>query len=197
MSQMSDAFWHKGQHEMVGTRAFSTGTWAMHASNKENLKTTTAINYSLSSTGGIYAVAATGEFDVSALTAGANATVTVTDDSSPTTRTVRQNAVGLSVPAGSHCYIIGAFNAAGALKVYAGEVVVGTGTAGTTGTAARRPELDCSAECPVFERYLANDASTGSAVAFGTQLLDATGMTATFTNLSFIPNNTDSAGSAQ
>ena len=37
MSDMNDAFWHKGQSNMVGSRAYGKGTLAMHATYNLNV----------------------------------------------------------------------------------------------------------------------------------------------------------------
>ena len=182
MSTMNDAFWHKGQRNMVGSRCFSTGILAMHASTKSDVKTTGAVAYSLADTGAIYSKAATSQIDISGLGAAHsnNPQVDITDDSSSSTRTVRQSAVGLSVADDYHVYILFTLDSSGTVRVYAGESVAITAT-------AKRPELDLSAEACFGQLYLKNE--TGGAIVFGTALLDASGTTATFTNLSFPPSD--------
>ena len=69
MSDMNDAFWHKGQRNMVGSRCFSLGTLALKTGGSADAKTTTAIGYSLADTGVIYTKAAMATVDLSGLTA--------------------------------------------------------------------------------------------------------------------------------
>ena len=182
MSDMNDAFWHKGQRNMVGSRCFSTGTVAMHASTKSDLKTTGAIGYSIANTGGIYSKGATGQIDVSAL-GGVhenNPKIEYHDDSQTTARITRQSAVGLSIAVDDHVHILATLDASGTVRLYAGEVVAKTAT-------AKRPQLDLSAEACFANIYLKHE--TSGAFVVGTGLLDASGLTATITNLSFPPSD--------
>ena len=185
MSDMNDAFWHKGQRNMVGSRCFSKGTLAMHASTKNDVKTTTAIGYSIANTGGIYSKAGTAQIDISAL-GGVhenNPKIEYHDDSQPTARLTRQSAVGLSLADDEHVYILFTLDASGTVRVYAGEMV------GITST-AKRPQLDLTAEACFGQLYLKNE--TGSAFVFGSANLDLStgdGVTATFTDLSFPPSD--------
>ena len=182
MSDMNDAFWHKGQRNMVGSRCFSTGTVAMHASTKSDLKTTTAIGYSISNTGGIYSKAATAQIDVSALGGvhSNNPKIEYHDDSQTTARITRQSAVGLSIAVDDHVHILATLDASGTVRLYAGEMVAKTAT-------AKRPQLDLTAEACFANIYLKNE--TSGAFVVGTGLLDASGLTATITNLSFPPSD--------
>ena len=182
MSDMNDAFWHKGQRNMVGSRCYSKGTLAMHASTKNDVKTTGAVAYSIADTGVIYSKSATAQIDISGL-GGVhqnNPKIEYHDDSQTTARITRQSAVGLSVADDEHVYILFTLDASGTVRVYAGEMV------GITAT-AKRPQLDLSDEACFGQLYLKNE--TGSAFVFGTTLLDVSGTTATFSDLSFPPSD--------
>jgi len=110
----------------------------------------------------------------------ANADKTVTDDSSTTSRTVRQDARTLSIPANSHCYIIGTVDATAdgqtdgtGMRLYAGEIVGATTSHANGVQTAKRPELDLNEECPFVQIYFKND--TGSALVIGTATLATSG----------------------
>jgi len=182
---MNDAFWHKGQRNMVGSRCYSKGTLAMHATTKNDVKTGGAIAYSIADTGVIYNKAIASSVDISGLGGvhGNNPKIEYFDDSQTTARITRQSAVGLSVADDEHVYILFTLDASGTVRVYAGEMV------GITAT-AKRPQLDLSDEACFGQLYLKNE--TGSAFVFGSANLDLTtgdGVTATFTDLSFPPSD--------
>ena len=180
MSDMNDAFWHKGQRNMVGSRCFSLGTLALKTGGSADAKTTTAIGYSLADTGVIYTKAAMATVDLSGLTAvhSNNPNVTKNDDSTNGDVLVRQGSNGLVIATANQVYIILTLDASGNVRGYAGEIV------GTSAT-AKRPELDLSAEAAFGEIHISN--ASGSNFTVGTTALDTSNVTVTYANLSFIP----------
>ena len=66
MSDMNDAFWHRGQRNMVGSRVFGTFGLAHKAGSSADVKTVgTTSHYSIASTGGIYNLPACATVDLS------------------------------------------------------------------------------------------------------------------------------------
>lgn len=182
MSDMNDAFWHKGQRNMVGSRCFSLGTLAIKTGGSADAKTTTAIGYSLADTGVIYTKAAMATVDLSGLTAvhSNNPDKTINNDSTNGDVLVRQGSNGLVIATANQVYIILTLDASGNVRGYAGEIVANTAT-------AKRPELDLTSEAAFGEILISN--ASGSNFTVGTTALDASNVTVTFTNLSFIPSD--------
>ena len=196
MSDMNDAFWHKGQRNMVGSRVFGTFGLAHKAGSSADVKTVgTTSHYSIASTGGIYNMAAcatialsggssTGasERDLLSLHSN-NPKIEYHDDSQTTARITRQTAVGLSIADDEHVYILLTVDKDGGVRGYAGEMV------GITST-AKRPQLNLADEACWGQIYIKNE--TGSAFVVGTGQLDSStgdGVTVTYTNLSFPPSD--------
>ena len=182
MSDMNDAFWHKGQRNMVGSRCFSLGTLAIKTGGSADAKTTTAIGYSLADTGVIYTKAAMATVDLSGLTAvhSNNPDKTINNDSTNGDVLVRQGSNGLVIATANQVYIILTLDASGNVRGYADEIVANTAT-------AKRPELDLTSEAAFGEILISN--ASGSNFTVGTTALDASNVTVTFTNLSFIPSD--------
>ena len=196
MSDMNDAFWHKGQRNMVGSRVFGTFGLAHKASASADVKTVgTTSHYSIASTGGIYNMPACATIDLSggsstgaserdllALHAN-NPKIEYFDDSQTTARITRQTAVGLSIADDEHVYILLTVDKDGGVRGYAGEM-------GGIASTAKRPQLNLADEACWGQIYIKNE--TGSAFVVGTGQLDSTtgdGVTVTYTNLSFPPSD--------
>ena len=180
MSDINDAFWHKGQRGFVGSRSYSKGGIAWH-SGKKNLKTAVALDYSVSSGGAMLQLAITAQIDMDGLTASHanNPKVTITDDSSSSSRTVRQDASGATIAAGKDAVTILTVDASGNIRAYLGEQVPNAET-------AVAPELDLTDECAFAQIYIAN---TTNAFQWGVTDYDASGVTPTLTDLAFMPTN--------
>ena len=181
MSDMNDAFWHKGQRNMVGSRVYGKCNLAIKTGGSTDAKTTgTTTHYSLAITGGIYNLAATATVDLSALTAPStsNPNVTKNDDSTNGDVLVRQGSNGLVIATANQVYIILTVDASGNIRGYAGEIV------GTSAT-AKRPELDLESEAAFGQIHISN--ASGSDFTVGGTALDASNVTTTFTDLSFVP----------
>ena len=178
---MNDAFWHKGQRNMVGSRVYSVGGFAKHGSHV-NYLTASAVVYSLADTGGMYTKAAQSSIDADGLTASHanNPDVSKNDDSTNGDVLVRQASGGLVIPTANQVYIILTLDASGNIRGYAGEIV-------STSATAKRPELDLSAEA-AFGQVLVSNAS-GSNFTVGTTAHNASNVTATFMDLSFVPSD--------
>ena len=101
----------------------------------------------------------------------------ITDDSSASSRTVRQNFCSLSVAAYSHVYCLltvelhGTHATASTLQAqghwYAGEIVGSTSDHADGAQTARRPELDLTDECLLAEIYFNNTTSGALVVGAG------------------------------
>ena len=180
MSDINDAFWHKGQRGFVGSRAYSKAGFAKHGSHV-NYLTTVALNYSVSSDGIMRQLAISSSIDADGMTASHanNPKKTITDDSSSSPRVVRQNASGATISAGKDAVIIVTIDKDGNLRSYMGEQVDNAET-------AVAPELDLTDECAFGHIYIAN---TTNAFVVGTTAHNATGVTATFSDLAFMPTN--------
>ena len=191
MSDMNDAFWHKGQRNMVGSRCYSGGVFAQKSTSGD-AQTTAAINYSIASTGQMYSMVAVTTIDLSGgstTNAGTerdlfsphenNPDVSKNDDSTNGEVLVRQNAAGLSIPAGNQVRVIMTVDASGNVRGYAGEIVANTAT-------AKRPELDLTDEAAWGEMHITN-AHASNAYVIGTANAQASGFTVTYDDLSFIP----------
>lgn len=187
MPSMSDAFWHKGQQQLVGSRCYGKALLAIKTSGSADGVTTAAVPYTIGNTGQLYTLATMATVDLSGGTSAGdiystshanNPALTVTDDGSTSTRTVRQNAAGVTIPTLSQAYIVFTADASGNIYGYLGEIVLNTQT-------ARRPRLDLSAECAWAECLLTN--ATASPFVIGTTALDTSDITDAFADLSFIP----------
>ena len=180
MSDINDAFWHKGQRGFVGSRVYSKAGFAKHGSHV-NYLTAAALNYSVSSDGVMRQLAAQTSIDADSLTASHanNPKIVITDDSSSSSRTVRQDSSGMTLAAGKDCVIILTVDASGNVRGYSGEHVANAET-------AVAPELDLTDECAFGQVYIAN---TTNAFVVGTTAHNATGVTATFSDLAFMPTN--------
>jgi hypothetical protein len=171
MSDINDAFWHKGQRDIIVNQPLGKLNLAM---NGDEQMSWSAIPVMIN--GAIYTLTAdavgadtvpvTGQ-----LTAGLHANnpvLTITDDSSSSVRTVRQNFLSLSVAALSQVYCIVTISGTptniattrAGLHFYAGEIVLNTAT-------AKRPVLDLSAECPIAQILYVNTTSSALAVGAG------------------------------
>ncbi len=149
---LQSTFWHKGQRDTIGSRviglAYPAGPAVVNGSTTSMIDWG-AFNYLLASSNGkVLTKTAGNEFTLTAggnLTAPstANPTKTVTDDSSTTARTVRQDIAGLNVPAGSFAKCVLTVDGSAQIRGYAGEIV-------TVQANARFPELDLDTECPFW-----------------------------------------------
>ena len=187
MPSMSDAFWHKGQQQLVGSRCYGKALLAIKTGGSGDGVTTAAVDYSIASTGQMYTLPTMATVDLSGGTSAGdiystshanNPLLTVTDDSSTSIRILRQNAAGVTIPTLSQAYIVFTADASVNIYGYMGEIVLNTQT-------AKRPRLDLSAECAWGELLLVN--GTGSDFVIGTTALDTGSVTDTFANLSFMP----------
>ena len=187
MPSMSDAFWHKGQQQLVGSRCYGKALLAIKTSSSPDGVTTVAVPYTIGTTGALYTLATMATVDLSGGTSAGdiyttshanNPAITVTDDSSTDPRTLRQNAAGVTIPTLSQAYIVFTVDASVNIYGYMGEIVLNTQT-------AKRPRLDLSAECAWGELLLTN--ATGSDFVIGTTALDTSSVTDAFADLSFIP----------
>ena len=169
MSSMNDAFWHKGQQNVVGSCMLGHASIDINGSEQTSWSQVPFMvqgetrNLNASGAAGSGTV-----LNLTNFTAGLNANnpiKTVLDDSNSSLRTVRQNFVGLEVADGYQVRAIGtverhatANTASTILHIhfYAGEVVANTQT-------ARRPELDLSDEAPLVEILFKN--SSGGALS--------------------------------
>jgi len=180
MSDINDAFWHKGQRGFVGSRTYSKAGFGKHGSHI-NYLTAAALNYSVSSDGVMRQLATNTNIDSDGMTASHanNPKVVITDDSSSSSRTVRQDASGATIAAGKDAVIIVTVDKDGNLRSYMGEQVPNAET-------AVAPELDLTDECAFGQIYIAN---TTNAFIVGTTAHNASGVTATFSDLAFMPTN--------
>lgn len=174
MSTLNDAFWHKGQREIVSSCALGNLSLTMNGSEQ---LAWSAISFMVNGTMGSLTAATAGSGTVLNSTnfptgpSAANPVLTKNDDSTNGDVTIRQNAVGLSVPAGQQVKIV--VTASGtpsdlattktALRFYAGEIVSNTAT-------CYFPNLDFSTEAPVATIVMNNDTSgaltVGGAASF-------------------------------
>jgi len=156
-------FWHKGQRDTVGSRCIQTGLWVLGSSAAAKLDATAIQYYTIASSNGkVYAKAAIDELVVatsgSQLTAphANNPTISVTDDSSTSSRTMRQNIEGLVVASGSFCKCVITLDSGGLVRGYAGEIVT------SDLASANYPELDLDDECPVAMIEVTGEFTFGS-----------------------------------
>lgn len=169
MSSLNTSFWHKGQRDLIVSQPLGKLGFSMNASEQTSWS---AIPVMIA--GNIYTLTddAAGSdtvLNTTNFTAGLHANNPVktrNDDSTNGDVFVRQNFLGLSVPALSQVRCIVTISGAptniattrAAMHFYAGEIVLNTAT-------AKRPELDLSAECPIVEIHYVN--TTSSALAVG------------------------------
>ena len=178
---LNDAFWHKAQRSLVGSRVMDNPAgFAKHGSHIKML-TATAINYSIADTGLIYTLAITAAIETATGTAAHanNPTKTVTDDGDPSERTLRKIVAAESIAAGLTWYVVATVDAGGSIRLYRGEAVA-------TSQTPKRPELDLSAECAFGQVLMVN---ATNAFIYGTTAHNATGVTATFSDIAFIPQD--------
>ena len=179
MSTLNDAFWHRGQRSFVGSRVLGPGkaAFAKHGSHILML-TATAIDYTVSSGGAIETLGATGSIATATGTASTdNPNISITDDSTSSTRIMRQLIAGQTVAAATTWYVIATVNAAGVIRLYMGEAVATTDT-------PKRPELNLENECPFGQVLMVNATNP---FIYGTTAHNATGVTATFSDIVFVP----------
>ncbi|MAH13870.1 MAG: hypothetical protein CMO33_09075 [Verrucomicrobia bacterium] len=193
MSDMNDAFWHKGQRNMVGSRCFTGGVFAQKGTSGD-AQTTAVVNYSIASTGQIYSMVAVTTIDLSggSTTNGAterdlfsphanNPDKTINDDSTNGDVLVRQNAAGVVVSAGNQVRVILTVDVSGNVRGYAGRIVANTAT-------AKRPELDLTDEAAWGEMHITN-AHASNDYTIGSSNAQASGFTVVYDDLSFIPSD--------
>lgn len=183
MSTLNDAFWHKGQRDIVGTMPLSKFTLAINGSEQLTWSATDFMIAGTIATATASGTAGSGTVinstNYSAGLHANNPALTKNDDSTDGAVYIRQNFLGLSVANGSHVRCIVTISGTPtnlattktALHFYAGEVVANTAT-------ARRPELDLSAECPLAEIYYNNTSGAALAVAAATSAEYMEGTTA-------------------
>ena len=170
MSTLNDAFWHKGQREIVSSCALGNITLAINGSEQ---LTWSAIDFMVNGTmGSATASGSAGSGTVLNTTnyasgpSAANPVLTKNDDSTNGDVTVRQNAIGLSVADGQQVKIVVTISGTpsdlattkAALRFYAGEVVSNTAS-------CYFPNLDFSNEAPVATIVMNND--SGGALTVG------------------------------
>ena len=178
MSSIENAFWHKGQRDLVGNMALGNMGLAMDGSEQCSWS---AIDFMVD--GEIRTLTADGAGADTILVTGqmtgllhANKPVkVVTDDGSTSARTVRQNFCSLSVAAYSHVYCtvtvekhgtVGTNSTLQALgHFYAGEIVGGSASHANGAQTARRPVLDLTDEAIIAEIYFNN--TTAGALVVG------------------------------
>ena len=188
MSTLNDAFWHKGQRDIVVNQPLGKLGLAINGSEQLSWSATPVmIN------GAIYNMTEEGVdtdsvINTTNFTGGLHANNPVetrNDDSTNGEVTIRQNFLGLSIPAVSQVYCIitnsgtptNLATTKSGMHFYAGEIVLNTAT-------AKRPELDLSAECPVAQIYMTNTTSSAIAVAAAT-----TAEMMTITDIGRIPSD--------
>ncbi len=150
---------------LVGNKSYGKGILAVHATNVENVKTTAAVPFSIG--GVMYSLAATAEFDLSALG--------VIDRKTGAVSAIAAQATGTS-----QIYLL-AVNRSGAAKIIPGEVV--STAAITAGTATLYCPGCPPTLCPFAAIKVVN--ASGSNFTLGTTLLSA--VTATYFDLSVAP----------
>ena len=179
MSTLNDAFWHKGQRSFVGSRMIGRvkPAFAKHASHVLML-TAVDIDFTVSSGGAVETLAATASIATATGTVSTdNADISVTDDGSSSTRIMRQLIAGQTVAAATTWYVIATVNAADVIRLYMGEAVA-------TAQTPKRPVLNLENECPFGQVLMDN---TTNPFIYGTTAHQATGVTATFSDIIFIP----------
>ena len=171
MSTINDAFWQKGQRDIVVNQPLGKLGLTMSATEQ---CAWSAIPVMIN--GAIYTLTADAvdtntTLTTANFTAGLHANnpiKTRNDDSTNGEVTIRQNFLGLSVAALSQVYCIVTISGTptnvtttrAGLHFYAGEIVLNTAT-------AKRPVLDLSAECPIAQILYVNTTSSALAVAAG------------------------------
>ena len=185
MATLNDAFWHRGQRAFVGSRAWPGSGLVIKAGASPDMKTTAALTYTLAAKdadGEFQSLGTTATIDMSGLTASHtnNPTITVTDDSSTTSRIERQDCSGVVIATAKHAYIILTVDKDDAIRGYIGEIVATTAT-------AKRPVLNLTDECAFGQVYIPN--TSGSDFTIGTQALDLTNAVAVIKEISFIPQD--------
>ena len=169
MSTLNDAFWQKGQRDIVVNQPLGKLGFSISATEQ---CAWSAIPVMIN--GAIYTMTAdSADTDTTLTTANFTAGLhannpakTKNDDSTNGEVAVRQNFLSLSVPALSQVYCIVTLSGTptniattrAGMHFYAGEIVLNTAT-------AKRPELDLSAECPLVEILYVNTTSSALAVA--------------------------------
>jgi hypothetical protein len=145
---------------LLANRSLTSGGLAMHASNKENVKTANAVTYIIN--GIFYSKSAQTEIDISGLTFL---------DKDGNADTVSAQAIGYD-----RIYLL-ALDASGNVRVSQGADVA-------TGKTAHWPPCP-----PQLTPFGAVKVANGSSAAFtfGTTTLDTSGLTVTYTNLSVVP----------
>ena len=172
MSTINDAFWNKGQRDVVANQPL--GKLGLTMSTTEQCAWA-AIPVMIN--GAIYTLTAdTADTDTTLVTGNFTAGLhannpvkTIRDDGQSTERTVRQNFLSLSVAGLSQVYCIVTISGTptniattrAGMHFYAGEIVLNTAT-------AKRPELDLSAECPIVQIFYVNTTSSAVVVGAGT-----------------------------
>jgi hypothetical protein len=151
---------------MIGNRCHTAVTLAMHSSNKENLKTAAA--GILSVNGKFYTTAIATEIDVSALAFLSETGATVSN---------------VVVAASKKCVFL-VIGSAASTPIH--KIVQGVVVDNVAGTAAKTP--GCPPDHAAFGAVLVQNSAAGSAFTFGTSLLDAAGITATYFDLATVPS---------
>ena len=173
MSILNNAFWHKGQRDVVGSRVIQPSTIA--ANSNDLVTGAEVLWYTIASTAGqSYSKAAASAIDLSALTAlhENNPATTRNDDSAVSPVSTRQNASGLVVAASNHVRIIITIDVSGNFRGYAGEIVATTVT-------APLPELDLDDEWPIAMLVVTGSKTLGGSAASAHALTILAAMPAT------------------
>ena len=196
MSTLNDAFWQKGQRDIVVNQPLGKLGFSMNTTEQCSWS---AIPVMIN--GAIYtltddAVGADTTLTTANFAAGLHANNPVktrNDDSTNGEVTIRQNFLSLSVPALSQVYCIVTISGTptniattrAGMHFYAGEIVLNTAT-------AKRPELDLSVECPLVEILYVNTTASALAVGAGGSAEKMGGGTATsgsITDIGRIPSD--------
>jgi len=178
MATLESAFWHKGQRDLVGNMALGNMALAMDGSEQCSWS---AIPFMID--GEVRTLTADGAgsdtilvvAQMTGLLHANNPAKTITDDSSTSTRTVRQNFCGLSVEAYAHVYCTVTVEKHGTIGTnstlqaqghfYAGEIVGNSASHANGVQTARRPVLDLTDEAVIAEIYFDN--TTAGALVVG------------------------------
>jgi hypothetical protein len=150
---------------LLGNRAYGKGILAVHGTNVENVKTTAAVPFSIN--GIMYSLAATAEFDLSALA--------VLDEKTGAATTLTAQATAYS-----RAYLL-ALNSSGTAHIIQGTAVL------TADVTAGTKSVVCPACPPTLAPFAAIKVvnASGSAFTLGTTLLSA--VTATYFDVAIAP----------
>ena len=172
MATIESAFWHKDQRELMGNMCLGNLTLAMDGSEQcswvaTNFMVGGEMRIITLDGAGSDTILTTSQF--TGLLGSNNPALSITDDSSTSARTVRQNFCGLSVAAYAHVYCTvtvekhGTIGTPSTLQAqghfYAGEIVGNSASHANGVQTARRPVLNLADEAVIAEIYFDNTSS--------------------------------------